>query len=138
MSGRISPTKPDELAALDGIVMRSLQTGRIRHWSMRDVSGREVQAPLSESIVVNDPAAMREAALLGLGVAMLATADILPALENGSLLRLVPRWYCDAGAISIYHASRKLVPAKTRAFVDWVADAFKKNRLAERFAGSLS
>ncbi|MBJ7402674.1 MAG: LysR family transcriptional regulator [Bradyrhizobium sp.] len=138
MSGRTSPTKPDELAALDGIVMRSLQTGRIRHWSMRDVSGREVQAPLSESIVVNDPAAMREAALLGLGVAMLATADILPALENGSLLRLVPRWYCDAGAISIYHASRKLVPAKTRVFVDWVADAFKKNRLAERFAGSLS
>ncbi|QOZ06585.1 LysR family transcriptional regulator [Bradyrhizobium sp. CCBAU 51765] len=138
MSGRTSPTRPDELAALDGIVMRSLQTGRIRHWSMRDVSGREVQAPLSESIVVNDPAAMREAALLGLGVAMLATADILPALENGSLLRLVPRWYCDAGAISIYHASRKLVPAKTRVFVDWVADAFKKNRLAERFAGSLS
>lgn len=138
MSGRTSPTKPDELIALDGIVMRSLQTGRIRHWSMRDVSGREVQAPLSESIVVNDPAAMREAALLGLGVAMLATADILPALENGSLLRLVPRWYCDAGAISIYHASRKLVPAKTRVFVDWVADAFKKNRLAERFAGSLS
>ncbi|WP_158670012.1 LysR family transcriptional regulator [Bradyrhizobium guangdongense] len=138
MSGRTSPTRPDELTALDGIVMRSLQTGRIRHWSMRDVSGREVQAPLSESIVVNDPAAMREAALLGLGVAMLATADILPALENGSLLRLVPRWYCDAGAISIYHASRKLVPAKTRVFVDWVADAFKKNRLAERFAGSLS
>ncbi|PSO19409.1 LysR family transcriptional regulator [Bradyrhizobium sp. MOS003] len=138
MSGRASPTKPDQLAALDGIVMRSLQTGRIRHWSMRDVSGREIPAPLSESIVVNDPAAMREAALLGLGVAMLATADILPALEDGSLLRLVPRYYCDAGAISIYHASRKLVPAKTRVFVDWVAEAFRRNRLAERFAGSLN
>lgn len=138
MSGRVPPTKPDELAALNGIVMRSLQTGRIRHWMMRDVSGREAQGSLSESIVVNDPAAMREAALLGLGVAMLATADVLPALEDGSLIRLVPRWYSDAGAISIYYASRKLVPAKTRAFVDWVTDAFRKNRLAERFAGSLS
>jgi DNA-binding transcriptional LysR family regulator len=138
MTGRIPPTHPDELAALSGIVMRSLQTGRIRHWLMRDVSGREAQASLSQSIVLNNPAAMREAALLGLGVAMLATADILPALEDSSLLRLVPRWYCDAGAISIYHASRKLVPAKTRAFVDWVAEAFRKNRLAERFAGSLS
>ncbi|MFK4511319.1 LysR substrate-binding domain-containing protein [Bradyrhizobium daqingense] len=137
MAGRVAPIRPDELAALDGIVMRSLQTGRIRRWSMRDVSGQEVEAVLSQSFVVNDPAAMREAALLGLGVAMLATADILPALENRSLVRLVPRWYCDAGAISIYHASRKLVPAKTRAFVDWVADAFRKNRLAERFAGSL-
>lgn len=138
MSGRVPPTRPDELAALNGIVMRSLQTGRIRHWMMRDVSGREAQGSLSESIVVNDPAAMREAALLGLGVAMLATADVLPALEDGSLIRLVPRWYSDAGAISIYYASRKLVPAKTRAFVDWVMDAFRKNRLAERFAGSLS
>lgn len=138
MSGRIPPTKPEELAKLNGIVMRSLQTGRIRHWTMRDVSGREAQALLSESLVVNDPAAMREAALLGLGVAMLATADILPALENGSLVRLVPRWYCDAGAISIYYASRKLVPAKTRALVDWVADAFRRNKLAKRFAGSLS
>jgi DNA-binding transcriptional LysR family regulator len=138
MSGRIPPTRPDELAALDGIVMRSLQTGRIRHWMMRDVGGREMQTSLSEAVVVNDPAAMREAALLGLGVAMLATADALPALESGSLLRLVPHWYCDAGAISIYHASRKLVPAKTRAFVDWVAEGVKKDRLAERFAGSLS
>ena len=137
MAGRIAPTRPDELAALDGIVMRSLQTGRIRHWSMRDVSGQEVEAVLSQSLVVNDPAAMREAAMLGLGVAMLATADTLPALENRLLVRLVPRWYCDAGAISIYHASRKLVPAKTRVFVDWVAEAFRKNRLAERFAGSL-
>lgn len=137
MARRRAPTTPEDLTALDGIVMRSLQTGRTRHWTMRDVSDRQVQAVLTESIVVNDPAAMREAALLGLGVAMLATADILPALENGSLLRLVPRWYADAGAISIYHASRRLVPAKTRAFVDWVAEAFKTNRLAERFAGSL-
>jgi DNA-binding transcriptional LysR family regulator len=29
-------------------------------------------APLEESVVVNDPAAMREAARLGLGVALLA------------------------------------------------------------------
>lgn len=95
-------------------------------------------APLSESIVVNDPAAMREAALLGLGVAMLAVPDVQPQLENGSLIRLVPRWYSDAGAISIYYASRSLLPAKTRVFVDWVADAFKREKLAERFAGSLS
>jgi len=138
MSGRSPPTEPGGLSSFDGIVMRNLQTGRVRHWVMRNAAGQEVPASLSESVVVNDPAAMRGAALLGLGVAMLATADILPALEDGSLLRLVPRWYADAGAISIYYASRHLVPAKTRAFVDWVAEAFKRNRLAQRFAGSLS
>ena len=84
-----------------------------------------------------DTAAMREAAMLGLGVAMLAVPDVLPQLEDGSLARLAPRWYSDAGAISIYYASRTLLPAKTRAFVDWVAEAFRKQKLAERFAGSI-
>lgn len=138
MNGHVSPNDPAGLQSLTGIVMRSLQTGRIRQWTMRNAAGAEMPAPLSESIVVNDPAAMREAALLGLGVAMLAVPDVQPQLENGSLIRLVPRWYSDAGAISIYYASRSLLPAKTRVFVDWVADAFKREKLAERFAGSLS
>jgi len=29
------------------------------------------------------------------------------------------------------------MPAKTRAFVDFVAEAFRRQRLAERFAGSI-
>ena len=94
-------------------------------------------AQLRETIVVNDPAAMREAAKLGLGVAMLTVPDVLPDLENGTLVRLLPHWYSDAGAISLYYASRTLLPAKTRAFIDLVVEAFKRDRLAERFAGSL-
>jgi len=137
LKGRKSPSDPAGLRELDGIVMRSLNTGRIRQWSMRNVAGREMAAPLTATLVVNDPAAQREAALLGLGVALTASADVLPALESGALRRLVPNWYADAGAISIYYASRKLLPAKTRVFVDWVAEAFKTHRLAERFAGSL-
>ncbi len=137
MAGRTPPTDPAGLAALDGIAMRSLQSGRTRHWVMRDAGGEEMPAQLKEDIVVNDPGAMRETALLGLGVALLALPDVQPALEKGALVRLLPRWYADAGAISIYFASRTLLPGKTRAFVDWVADAFKRQRLAERFAGSL-
>lgn len=137
MAGRRNPSDPTKLELLDGIVMRSLATGRIRHWTMRNAAGEERPAPLKESFVVNDPGAMREAALLGLGVAMLVTADVLPSLENGTLVRLVPRWFADAGAISIYYASRKLLPTKTKAFVDWVIKGFEEQHLAERFAGSL-
>ena len=61
---------------------------------------------------------------------MLATADVLAALESGALVRLVPRWYADAGAISIYFASRALLPVKTRAFIDWIVESFEKQRLA--------
>lgn len=137
MAGRVAPGDPAGLVEFEGIVMRSLQSGRIRHWMMRDAVGNESAATLREDIVVNDPAAMREVARLGLGVALLAMPDVLPELESGKLVRLVPRWYADAGAISVYYASRTLLPGKTRAFVDWVADVFKRERLAERFAGSL-
>jgi len=130
-------TAPQELSSMEGIVMRSLQTGRIRRWTMRNAAGQEDLANVSESIVVNDPAAMREAAVLGLGVAMLAMPDVLPAIEAGNLVRLLPGWYADAGAISIYYASRALLPLKTRVFIDWIANAFEEQRLAARFAGSL-
>jgi len=104
---------------------------------MRDTAGAEMAATLAETIVVNDPAAMREAALLGLGVALLAVPDVTPWLERGELVRLLPRWYADAGAISIYYASRQLMPGKTRAFVDFVVETFERERLAARFAGSV-
>jgi DNA-binding transcriptional LysR family regulator len=58
-------------------------------------------------------------------------------LESGALVRLVPQCYADAGPISIYYASRALMPAKTRVFVDFIVEAFRRQRLAERFAGSI-
>jgi DNA-binding transcriptional LysR family regulator len=137
MAGRVPPTDPGDLAELDGIVMRSSRTGRVRHRTMRDTVGDEMPARLSETIMVNDPAAMREAAILGLGVALLAVSDVLSSIERGELVRLLPRWYADAGAISIYYATRALLPAKTRVFVDFVVEVFERERLAERFAGSM-
>ncbi|MDB5931480.1 MAG: LysR family transcriptional regulator [Polaromonas sp.] len=137
LAGRSLPHDPAGLAALDGIAMRSSRTGRARQWTLRDAAGNEMNAPLRETMVMNDPAALRQAALLGLGVALLVVADVLPWLERGELVRLVPQWYGDAGVISIYYPSRHLMPAKTRAFVDHVVDAFATQKLARRFAGSL-
>ena len=137
MANRRSPASPEELEEHDGIVMRSVQSGRTRHWTMRNAAGTDVPAPLKETIILNDPAAMRQAALLGLGVAMLVLPDVAPDLERGDLVRLVPLWYGDAGSISIYFASRTLLPGKTRVFIEWVAEAFRREKLAERFAGSL-
>ena len=137
MKGLTPPADPAGLAAFGGIAMRSGRTGRVRHWSMRDAAGREMPASLPQTIVLSEPAAMCKAALLGLGVTLIAVPDALPHLESGELVRLLPRWYADAGSISIYYASRTLLPAKTRAFVDFLVEAFRRQRLAERFAGSL-
>ena len=137
MKGRTPPADPSGLAVFDGIVMRSSLTGRIRERMMRDVAGAEMAAALKETAVFDDPEATCRAALLGLGVTLIAVPHALPHLERGSLVRLVPHWYSDAGPISIYYATRTLLPTKTRVFVDFVVEAFRKQRLAERFAGSI-
>ena len=135
LKGRAPPADPSELAAFDGIVMRGSRTGRVRQWTMRDAAGAEMTAALPETIRFNDPLAMIRAALLGLGVTLVAVPDVLSHLKSGALVRLLPRWYADAGMISLYYANRTLVPAKTRAFVDHVLKAFRRDRLAERFSG---
>lgn len=137
MKGRTAPSDPADLARLDGIVLRLARTGRVPPRIMRNADGVEIQAAPYERIVLSDPDAMSRAAVMGLGVAFLAVPDALPHLESGALVRLVPRWYVDLGTVSIYYATRTLLPAKTRAFIDFVSDAFKRDRLAERFAGSI-
>jgi DNA-binding transcriptional LysR family regulator len=137
MRDRPMPAHPADLSTLDGVHMRSSNTGRIRQWVMRNASGDEMPVALREKMVLNDPAAIAHAASLGLGVAMIAMPDALSYMESGTLVRLLPDWYADIGPISIYYASKTLLPAKTRVFVDFVVEHFRKERLAERFAGSL-
>lgn len=137
LARRPPPSDPAGLRELDGVVMRSLTTGRIRTWNMRNARGDECAAVMREAVVVNDPAALREAARLGLGVAMLVVPDALPWLESGELVRVLPHWWADAGPISLYYPSRDLLPGKTRAFVDFVVALFEREDCARRFAGSL-
>lgn len=137
MSGRTPPVMPDDLSTLNGILIRSETNGRIRNWMMRNSSGDEVMARMNPVAVLNDPASMVRAALLGLGVALVAVPDVARHLQSGELIRLLPRWYADAGTISLYHSGRTLRPAKISAFVEHVFQHFKRERLAELFTGSL-
>jgi DNA-binding transcriptional LysR family regulator len=137
LKGRTLPSDPGGLAALDGIVLRSMRSRKLSARIMRNAAGDEVEATQRPTLTFDDPEAMCRAALLGLGVALIALPHALPHLESGALTRLIPAWYCDAGPISIYYATRTLLPAKTRVFVDFVVEAFRRERLAERFAGSV-
>jgi DNA-binding transcriptional LysR family regulator len=132
LKGRTLPSDPSGLAAFDGIVMRSMHSGRVRERIMRNAAGDEMEVPQKATLAFDDPEAMCRAAPLGLGVTLIAVPHALPHL------RLIPQWYSDAGPISIYYATRTLLPAKTRVFVDFAVEAFRRSRLAERFAGSLA
>lgn len=114
--------------------MRSSQTRRVSKRAMRNAAGEEQDVSFKTTIVFDDPGAMRRACVLGLGVTQIIVADALHYLESGALVRLLPEWFVDAGAISIYYSSRALMPAKTRVFVDFVVESFRRCKLAERFS----
>lgn len=133
LQGRKEPKEPRDLLKHEGIGMRSVQHGRLRNRMLRNRAGKEMPVEMPARVVLNDPDAIAQAALMGLGVGLLAMPHALPHIESGALRRVLPNWYWDDGPISLYFPGQRLLPAKTRAFVDYLVDAFKDQRLAERF-----
>jgi DNA-binding transcriptional LysR family regulator len=135
MRGRPVPQHPDDLSALDGVVMRSAHTGRIRVWKMKCRDGREAVLEQKPRMVGSDPEALSRMVQMDLGVAMIAVPHVLKHIEDGTMQRLLPDWHSDLGVISLYFRSQKLLPGKTRAFVDHVTAAFREQDLYRRFSG---
>ncbi|NNJ14423.1 LysR family transcriptional regulator [Pseudomonas putida CSV86] len=124
---------PEDLARADGILIRSPQTGRVRSWPL--TSRWQEQSPLSlrQRMTMSDSEAACAAAEQGLGVALVSMPFAVPYLQRGSLLRVLPDWYVDDGNISLYYAQHRLLPGKTRVFVDFLMEQFVVQGLAGRF-----
>jgi DNA-binding transcriptional LysR family regulator len=97
----------------------------VRPWTLRSRRGVDQPGPCRPRIVFSDPEAIAEAALLGLGVALLPLPFAFAAIAGGTLVRLLPGWYHDAGALSLYYPTRRLLPAKTRVFADYLTERFR-------------
>jgi DNA-binding transcriptional LysR family regulator len=50
-------------------------------------------------------------------------------------VRLLPGWYAEMGPIYLYYPNKKLLPLRTRVFIDFVVDTFREQRFTERFDG---
>lgn len=124
---------PDDLPGHDGILIRSPQTGRVRNWPL--TSRQQTQSPLSlkQRMTMSDSEAACSAAEQGLGIALVSMPFAVPYLTSGALQRVLPDWYVDDGHISIYYREHKLLPGKTRAFVDFIIEQFAEQGLAQRF-----
>ena len=131
-----APAHPLELARHRGLLRRSLRSGRLMPWALKDKAGQEVVASVRPVMVLDDPEAIARAAASGMGIAMLPLPHALPLLERGALVRVLPEWHAEALPLSIYYTSRKLVPAKVRVFVDHVLEEFRAGGHATRFRQS--
>jgi DNA-binding transcriptional LysR family regulator len=129
-----TPKSPADLHEHDGILIRSPQTGRIRPWALENRGKQQFPITLRVRMTMSDPGASCDAAAMGLGIALINYSEALSRLENGTLVRVLPAWHVDGGAVSIYYPAQKLLPAKTRAFVEYVIEHFRASGLARKLA----
>lgn len=125
MHGRAVPRTPADLATLDGIMRRSTPTGRVRPWTLMSRRGVEQTVPCQPRIILSDPETVAQAARQGLGVALVPMPFAFASIQSGELVRLLPGWYGNAGPLSLYYPSKRMLASKTRVFVDFVLERFR-------------
>ena len=134
LTSRPAIQTPADLQQHDGILIRSPQTGRVRSWALRTGDDRQATLDLKPRMTMSDPEAACHAAMQGLGITLVSTVHALPHLQRGALLRVLPDWYVDSGSLVLYFSAQKLLPAKTRVFIDFIVEQFRAQKLAERFS----
>ena len=84
-----------------------------------------VTVPVTGRLTMSDPPTYLEACLAGLGVAQLFDLGTETLQESGRLVNLFPAWTDERFPLHVYHPSRHFVPAKLRAFLDFIASLTK-------------
>jgi DNA-binding transcriptional LysR family regulator len=94
-------------------------------WEYKGPDGKRGAVRVSGHYACDNWEVLREWAMAGLGVALKSTWDVRRQLEDGSLVPLLPGY--DFGTdVSIYavYPHRRHLPAKTRVFIDYLAESF--------------
>lgn len=125
---------PEDLAHCHGILIRSPQTGRVRSWQLTSREREHRPLVLKPGMTMSDSEAACCASAQGLGIALVSMPMAVPFLDSGAVQRVLPHWYVDDGNISLYYAEHKLLPGKTRAFVDFMIEQFAGQGWGQRFS----
>jgi DNA-binding transcriptional LysR family regulator len=134
LAGHPDVSCPDDLQEHPGILIRSPQTGRIRSWPLTSREHEYSTLSLKPRMTMSDSEAACSAAEQGLGIALVSLPFAVPYLRSGQLMRVLPDWYVDDGNISLYYSEHKLLPGKTRAFVDFLLEQFAAQNLPATFS----
>jgi len=79
-------------------------------------------------VSVNESNALLAAALAGLGVAAGPAFMLVPKVESGELVALLPSWSPPAVPLHVVFPANRHMNVRTRAFVDWMIDLCRKSR----------
>jgi DNA-binding transcriptional LysR family regulator len=131
---KFTPQIPADLHKLDALLRHSQTTNQVIPWSLKTFAGEQVTIEPPLRATLSDPDTLCHAAMAGLGIAHVPMPHALKYLESGSLVRVLPDWYTEHTVISLYFSAKKLMPAKTRVFVDFIVEKFKTQQLSKKWS----
>jgi DNA-binding transcriptional LysR family regulator len=126
------PKKPQDLEANHvAILIRDPSTGRHFEWEFHRKK-EVVPAEVRSRLMVNDTGGLLGACRSGGGIAQLLEIYARPLIEAGTLVQLLPDWADETFPLYAYHHSPKLISARVRAFLDFLAETVGKESTRSR------
>jgi DNA-binding transcriptional LysR family regulator len=120
-----APTRPDELHRHNCIYYASAAV-RGDHWTFRQ-NGESHTVQVKGNFRANNSEAVRDAAVSGIGVALLPTFAIWREINAGTLLRLMPDWTplgTFGQSLTAHFISDRHLTPKIRTLIDFLVERF--------------
>ena len=95
-------------------------------WSLRDATGEPQEVLVTPRLVVDDMQPLLQAALDGLGCAVLPRLFVHEAIRQGTLVQVLPGWHAPTGVIQAAYASRQGMRPAVRELLDHLAQGFRE------------
>ncbi|HUX23857.1 MAG TPA: LysR substrate-binding domain-containing protein [Burkholderiales bacterium] len=116
LAERGDPKSPDELGQHDALRLLG-RSGESSAWTLISGSQRWEGVPPGRA-TANSPELLLKFALAGAGIAAIADSLAANSVRAGTLRRVLPDWCLPAHTAWAVFPGRRLMPAKTRAFID--------------------
>jgi DNA-binding transcriptional LysR family regulator len=110
------PTHPDELVEHDVLCLLSRSGGPVP-WVLTRGKTRW-ERTLAARLTANSPDLLARIACGGAGIAASSSLFAEPFMQRGELVRVLPEWDLPSATGWAVFPGRRLMPAKTRAFLD--------------------
>lgn len=94
-------------------------------WAFSGPQG-EVRVTTRPRVVANNGDTCRAAALAHQGIVLQPDFMVGSDIESGSLVRLLPQYQADELGVYAVYASRRLMPRRVRAMIDFLVARFEK------------
>lgn len=101
-------------------------------WHLEAEDGRRQVVRIQPRMGCEDMTTVRDAAINGLGIAILPDHVCREALETGRLVRVLPTWRGVKGVVHLVFTTRRGLPPAVRALIDHLAAGFPSVDVSKR------